>query len=74
MAQLNLLHKYRDRGAEAEPESSGGNFVFVSPGMSWALTRSLQVYGFVQLPLYQSVNGVQLTADWAAVAGISTRF
>jgi hypothetical protein len=74
MVQLNLLHKYRDRGSEAEPGSSGGNFVFVSPGASWALTRNLQVYGFVQLPLYQSVNGVQLTADWAAVGGISTRF
>jgi hypothetical protein len=26
------------------------------------------------LPVYQYVNGVQLTADWAAVAGLSVRF
>lgn len=30
-----------------------------------------RLYGFVQLPIYQRVNGTQLTADWAAVAGIS---
>jgi hypothetical protein len=38
------------------------------------IARNLQLYGFVQLPLYQYVNGVQLTADWAAVVGISSRF
>ena len=32
------------------------------------------VYGFLQLPLYQYVNGVQLTADWSIVAGVSARF
>lgn len=42
--------------------------------MSYVLTRNAQVYGFLQLPLYQHVNGVQLTADWAAVVGVSTRF
>jgi hypothetical protein len=29
---------------------------------------------FLHLPLYRYVNGVQLVADWAAVAGLSTRF
>jgi hypothetical protein len=72
--QLNAQHKERDRGSEAEPEDTGGQFVFVSPGASYALTRNLQLYGFVQLPIYQYVNGVQLTADWAAVAGLSSRF
>jgi hypothetical protein len=38
------------------------------------LTQSLHAYGFVQLPLYQYVNGVQLTADWAVAAGLSWRF
>jgi hypothetical protein len=32
------------------------------------------VYAFVQLPLYQYVNGVQLTSHWAALAGASWRF
>jgi len=74
MIQLNALYKDRDEGSEAEPEDSGGKFLFASPGLSYVIARNLQVYGFVQLPLYQYVNGVQLTADWAAVVGISSRF
>jgi len=26
------------------------------------------------VPLYQSVNGVQLVADWSAAAGVSWKF
>jgi len=74
MLQLNALLKNRDKGSNAEPPDSGGKFLFVSPGLSFVLTKNAQLYAFVQLPLYQYVNGVQLTADWAAVAGISTRF
>lgn len=71
--QLNILWKDRDQGFNAEPHDSGGHSVFLSPGASYALTAGVQLYGFVQLPLYQYVNGTQLTADWSAVAGISWR-
>jgi hypothetical protein len=71
LLQLNMLAKDRDQGINAEPDESGGQFVFISPGLSYLLTSHLQLYGFVQLPLYQYVNGTQLTADWSAVAGLS---
>jgi len=74
MLQVNFLHKARDSGSDAEPEDSGGKFLYLSPGASYNLTPTMQLYGFVQLPLYQYVNGVQLTADWAVAAGISARF
>ena len=74
MLQLNFLHRARDSGNQAEPDDSGGKFVFLSPGVSYALGKNLQVYSFLQLPLYQYVNGVQLTADWAFVGGVSVRF
>ena len=74
MLQLNALHKDRDRGSEAESENSGGKFLFISPGLSYGISKSAQFYAYVQLPIYQYVNGVQLTADWAAVIGFSTRF
>lgn len=74
MLQLNYLYKGRDSGSEAEPNDSGGTFVFLSPGASWNLTRDFQLYGFVQLPLYQKVNGVQLVADYALAIGLSSRF
>jgi hypothetical protein len=74
MLQLNGLYRARDSGAQAEPDDSGGKFLFLSPGVSFAVTKSTQLYFFVQKPLYQYVNGVQLTADWSAVIGMNARF
>jgi hypothetical protein len=74
LVQVNYLHRRRDQGAQAEPNDSGGNFVYVSPGVSYAFSKSFQFYAFVQKPVYQHVNGVQLVADWTALAGITGRF
>lgn len=74
LTQINTLFVERDRGSEAEPEDTGGKFVYFSPGATYAVTQNAQLYGFVQLPMYQYVNGVQLTADYAVAAGVSLRF
>ncbi|BAV32539.1 hypothetical protein SCL_0217 [Sulfuricaulis limicola] len=74
LMQLNTQIKDRDRGGEAEPLDSGGSFVWLSPGLSYTLSRAARIYGFVQLPLYQRVNGLQLTPGWTAAAGASWRF
>lgn len=74
MLQANANFRGRDSGANAEPEDSGQRQVFVSPGVSWNATRDAQLYAFLQLPVYQAVNGVQLTAGWSALAGVSFRF
>jgi len=74
LLQANVLFRGRDSGEQAEPEDSGGKSVWLSPGVSFAVTKSIQAYGFVQLPLYQYVNGVQLVAERSFVFGLSTRF
>ena len=74
LLQVNTLWKERDAGANAEPEDTGGTFVHLSPGVGVTLGDKTQLYGFVQLPLYQDVKGVQLTADWSIAAGLSHRF
>lgn len=74
LLQLNTHVKGRDGGANAEPVDTGGTFVSLSPGLSYDVSHDLQVYGFFQQPLYQNVNGVQLTADWSAVMGVSKSF
>lgn len=74
MLQLNGTLNGRDRGREAEPEDAGGRAVFLSPGVTYALSKGVQVYGFAQFPLVQKVNGVQLTAERAFVGGVSLRF
>lgn len=72
--QLNSRYKRRDSGANAEPTESGGKFVYISPGISYAFASGFQIYGYVQVPLYQNVNGVQLTQRPSYVAGVGYRF
>lgn len=74
LAQINLQYKWHDTGAEAEPNSSGGGYVFFSPGVSLAPTAEWQIYGYAQVPLYQYVQGIQLTSKWAAIVGVTRRF
>ena len=74
LVQVNTLFKARDRGAQAEPEDTGGKFLFLSPGVSYAFTGQLQAYAFVQLPAYQNVNGVQLVPRYAFAMGANARF
>jgi hypothetical protein len=40
--------------------------------VNFTIARNLWLYAFVQLPVYQYVNGTQLTADVSEVVGIST--
>ena len=74
MLQFNALYRGKDSGLQSEPEDSGGKFLYISPGISYTVARGVQLYGFVQKPIYQYINGVQLAADWSAVIGISVRF
>ena len=74
LVQVNAVAKRRDRGGEAEPADSGGRFVFLSPGASYKVGEMFRVYAYYQHPLYQYVNGVQLTARRAVVVGVSARF
>ncbi len=74
LIQINFLMKRRDSGPQAEPGDSGSRSVFVSPGLSYAVSDNVQIYGFFQKPLYQHVRGVQITADKAFVIGMSGRF
>ncbi|MFN0040042.1 MAG: transporter [Burkholderiales bacterium] len=74
LLQINLLQRNRDSGDQSDPEDSGGRSVFVSPGLSARVSDNSEVYGFVQLPVYQYVNGVQLTSAWSLVAGFATNF
>ena len=74
LAQINMLWRGQDQGANADPADSGGTFIYFSPGLLVPLGNGMQLYGLVQLPLLQDVRGTQLTADWAASLGLSVRF
>ena len=71
LAQLNFVRKQSDSGSEAEPASSGGRQLSLSPGLSYAVNGNLQLYAFYQHPLQRRFKGVQLTANRAFVLGLT---
>lgn len=74
--QLNLRHKLRDEvGTSGEdPALTGGDFVFASPGLRLGVREPWAAYVFVQQPLYQDVNGLQLTAERNWLFGVQGRW
>jgi hypothetical protein len=74
LLQLNTQWRDRDSGRRANVHDTGGWHAGLSPGVSYAPATDVEIYAFLQQPLYQYVNGVQLTADWSAVLGVSKSF
>lgn len=81
MLQLNYLHRQPDSGAAATPAdaltlgaATGGTLVYLAPGASLRVGGGTSVYGFVQLPVYQDVNSLQLSARYTLTLGIRHAF
>ena len=74
VVQLNLRKRRHDSGAQAEPANSGSTTLDLSPGVTLAVGSSSTLYAYVQLPLYQRVNGIQLVPSNALVVGWTSDF
>lgn len=74
LLQANALYAARDKGARAEPVNTGARKVALSPGVSAFVAKTTQVYAFYQRPVYQHVNGVQLSTRDAFSVGVSHLF
>ncbi len=79
LLQLSAQWNGTDSGVSAAltpagAASSGGRIISLTPGLSYVFTPSTQLYGLAQLPLYQYVNGEQLTANSSFTLGVSHRF
>lgn len=72
--QVNLRHGARDRFRGSDVPSTGSTLLNITPGVRYAATRSVALYGFVAVPLYQRVNEAQLAPNVAVVVGFSARF
>ena len=64
-----LLEKDEVGSTEENPDLTGGRFFYVSPGL-----RLGMAYAYVQVPIYQHVNGRQLVARVNYLIGIQHRF
>lgn len=79
LLQVNAQWNAADSGTSAAltstgEASSGGNSVSLTPGISYAIATGTNLYGLVQVPVYQYVNGEQLTANYSGTIGINHRF
>jgi hypothetical protein len=67
--QLNARWDGRERGVNADTANSGDAAFFASPGMTAQLGLTRSVFAFLQLPVYQRVNGLQLEPRWLITVG-----
>ncbi|MBA5687593.1 transporter [Rugamonas apoptosis] len=72
--QLNLSRRNRDQGALADTGNTAGTAVYLSPGLTMSVLKNMQLYGFVQLPVYSKLAGYQLFPRWTASVGASYAF
>ena len=68
--QVNLKTEGREHGAEADTPNSGGTIAYLSPGVTVELAARPSAFVFVQLPVYQHVNGLQLEPTWLLSLGL----
>ena len=75
--QINFRYRDRDHVGNAPgvpKEHTGGEALFLSPGFWLGLTDDLDANVFVQVPVLQRVNGIQLVSNWNLLVGLSYRF
>jgi hypothetical protein len=72
--QLNVRHETRESGANADGGNSGFTVVHLSPGVNVQVGKSASAYAFVQLPVHQKVNGLQLQPRYNLTVGVHWMF
>jgi hypothetical protein len=76
LAQVNADFRGRDNvgNTDEDPGHTGRTSIYLSPGVRVGLPGGIAAYWLVQIPVYQRVNGIQLTADYNLVGGMQARF
>ena len=76
LAQVNVDFRDRDDvgNTDEDPSHTGRTSIYLSPGLRVGLPGGIAAYGLVQLPVYQRVNGIQLSSKYNFVGGFQARF
>jgi len=72
--QINFRYRDRDHVGNApglDREDTGGEYLYLSPGLSVTPTDQLAGYAYVQVPVMQRVNGIQLVSEWNLLVGLT---
>jgi hypothetical protein len=68
--QINVRTEAKESGANADIPNSGATLAYLSPGVTASLSERVKVYGFLQVPIYQRVNGYQLEPKRSVSLGL----
>lgn len=80
MLQLNIIKRQADSGTGVPLDPltnvpiSGGTLAYLAPGVSIRAGDGMSVYGFVQLPVYQKVNSLQIVPQYTFTLGVRQSF
>lgn len=80
MLQLNIIKRQADSGTGVPLDPitnvpvSGGTLAYVAPGVSIRAGDGMSFYGFVQLPVYQKVNSLQIVPQYTMTLGVRQSF
>ncbi len=72
--QLNFRYKDSDHVGDApgvDKDFTGGEYLYVTPGLALQLAERLNALALVQVPVMQRVNGIQLVSWWNLLVGLS---
>ena len=72
--QLNRRHRAREPGTQAEPANSGSTRAEISPGTVLGVGQASTLYAYLQVPIYQRVNGIQLVPRSSLAVGWTSDF
>ena len=68
--QVEYRHVWEDRIAGVELLNTGGQWLYLVPGLSWHIRPKLTLNLSPEIPIYSRVNGIQLSPTFRFQAGI----
>jgi hypothetical protein len=71
--QFDAHWEARESGQLADRDNSGVTQLSVAPGLTVHVAMHMDAYAFVQVPLWQHVNGLQLESRWLLSTGVRWR-
>jgi hypothetical protein len=77
LGQINFRYRDRDHVGDAPgvlAEDTGNEALYLTPGMRLDLTDAFGAYTYVQVPVLQRVNGIQLVSRWNLLVGLTYKF
>ncbi len=77
MLDISLLFRFRqalnDRYNDLTMPNTGGTWLFITPGLSYNLSRQIAVMAHFETPLFSAVEGTQLSPTFRLNTGIFIR-